>query len=379
MNLHLPAICIYRSDILPLSETFIPAQVEALRRYRPVYLGCRKVLGIELPKDKTRVISKGGAAGRVRELAFKLTAGAVPNTGIAALQPKLVHAHFGTDAVDVLRLVKQMRVPLLFTAHGSDFTERDEEHMRTRKGARFVRRRDWLAQDASRAIAISRYVANAMVARGIPERKIVVHYIGVDTRTFTPGPGGVTTPLVLFVGRLIEKKGCEYAIRAVAEVQEAVPGVELVVIGDGPLRAELEVLAARCLRRYSFIGGQSNAVVCDWMRRAAVFCTPSITEGLGIVFLEAQAMGIPVVSFASGGIPEAVAHGVTGLLAPERDIPALASNLLRLLTDRPMRQCFSEAAVRHVRENFDLQKQTALLEDVYDDVIRDYTSTHSHD
>ena len=91
-----------------------------------------------------------------------------------------------------------------------------------------------------------------------------------------------------------------------------------------------------------------------------------------MVFAEAQAMGLPVVSFATGGIPEAVIHGETGLLAPEKDTEQLAKHLLRLLEDTELRQQFAQAGQAHVAANFDLQRNTRQLERIYDEVVAQY-------
>jgi glycosyltransferase involved in cell wall biosynthesis len=88
-----------------------------------------------------------------------------------------------------------------------------------------------------------------------------------------------------------------------------------------------------------------------------------------MVFAEAQAMGLPVASFATGGIPEAVAHRETGLLASERDIGALARNITMLLSNPSMWQRFSEAGRRRACELFDIRRQTAVLEDLYRAVL----------
>jgi glycosyltransferase involved in cell wall biosynthesis len=112
------------------------------------------------------------------------------------------------------------------------------------------------------------------------------------------------------------------------------------------------------------------------MKRSAVFCVPSrkmstgAEEGFGLVFAEAQAAGLPVVSYANGGIPEAVAHGETGLLAADGDRRQLATNLAALLTDRPRQSAFSQAASTRARRLFNLPERTAELEKVYMDVVR---------
>ena len=150
---------------------------------------------------------------------------------------------------------------------------------------------------------------------------------------------------------------------------------ELIIIGDGPLRPSLEALAKDKLRRYRFLGRQSPEQIRDWLRRARLFSVPSVeagsgdSEGFGIVFIEAQSMGVPVVSFRHGGIPEAVAHGVTGLLSDERDWRGLAANLAALCQDEARWQQMSTAARVRVVEKFDLVRQTQTLERLYEETI----------
>jgi glycosyltransferase involved in cell wall biosynthesis len=112
------------------------------------------------------------------------------------------------------------------------------------------------------------------------------------------------------------------------------------------------------------------------LRQASVFCAPSVEaangdcEGLGMVFIEAAAMGVPVVSTRHGGIPEAVRDGKTGLLVPERDAPSLAAAIGRLLRDASFRQQLSVEGQRFVQKQFDLSNQTSELEALYDEVVQ---------
>jgi glycosyltransferase involved in cell wall biosynthesis len=166
-----------------------------------------------------------------------------------------------------------------------------------------------------------------------------------------------------------------------AEVQQQHSGVRLVVIGDGVLRPELEQFARKLNCNAEFLGVQPPPMVRSWMNRARIFCTPSVTarsgnvETFGIVFIEAQAMELPVVSTNSGGIPEAVEDGVTGLLAPERDHRTLASHLHMLLSDDILWQRFAQAGYERVCRNFNLRTQTAILEFKYEQVIERWLAT----
>jgi glycosyltransferase involved in cell wall biosynthesis len=111
------------------------------------------------------------------------------------------------------------------------------------------------------------------------------------------------------------------------------------------------------------------------MNRASVFCVPSTTakngdqEGFGLVFTEAQAMGLPVVSFASAGVPEAVSDGATGFLVPERDEEGLARNITMLCSDKQVWQRCSAAGIARVRSQFNLRKQTGMLEEIYASIV----------
>ena len=367
---------IYRDELLDGSETFILSQGESLNAFRAVYLGTQRVPGLELPEDRCVLF----AAGRYRRwigARLKLTTSDLAR--LRALRPELVHAHFGMDADIAMPIARSLGIPLVVTFHGWDATVRDEVFRRRSIALnRWVRRRPDLARTAARVVCISEFVRRRVHEKGFSPDRTMVHYIGIDLRKFVPDSTLERRPVVLFAGRLVEEKGCEYLIRAMETVQTKVKDVELVVIGDGHLRKQLERQARSSLRSYRFTSWCSPAVVRDWMNKASVFSTPSIvakagdTETFGMVFAEAQAMGLPVASFAVGGIPEAVEHGVTGLLAPERDTDALANNIVTLLTDGSMWRRFSTAGQERVKRLFDLAKQTAKLEQIYDEVIQEH-------
>lgn len=268
----------------------------------------------------------------------------------------------------------------MVTFHGYDATWNTPAWTAVRSRGDFfrtllLRKRDHALVTANQLVAVSGFIRDQLLLRGAAADKIVMHYIGIDRQHFYPHTDRIRQPVVLFVGRLVEKKGGDYLVRAMAAVQRRLPAVQLVVIGDGALRSHLQTLADHCSVRAQFLGKQSPEQVRHWMNQAQVFCGPSIVarsgdaEGFGMVFAEAQAMGLPVVSFATGGIPEAVIHGETGLLAPEKDTEQLAKNLMRLLEDADLRQRFARAGQAHVAANFDLKKNTQQLETIYDRVI----------
>lgn len=367
-------MAVFRSELLRSTETYVRNQGEAVQRYRSHYVGLRRVEGLELPEDRTLVLNTGDRLGRAREALFERF-GVSPtlDRAVRALRPAVVHAHLGYDGVTALPLVRRLGVPLVTTFHGSDATVNDEELLRLGGVYRaYVHRRDALKRHGRLFIAVSEFVRGRMIERGWPDERIAVHYIGVDTECLRPDPAVVREPIVFFAGRLMEVKGVTHLIVAMRAVQARVPEAELVVAGRGKLRQQLERQASEAGVRARFLGVASPAEVRAWMNRARVFCLSSVTaatghtEALSTVAMEAQAMGLPVVAFHSGGTAEAVVDGETGLLVRERDEVGLAERITALLTEPPLWTRLSAAGMERVRARFDLRRQTALLEELYD-------------
>jgi glycosyltransferase involved in cell wall biosynthesis len=256
---------------------------------------------------------------------------------------------------------------------------KDEYLASNHDGRIYLRRRDKLWQQAAKFVPTSQYIRDRAVAAGFPADKMEVVYSGLDISRFEYRDEPRNPNLVLFVGRLVEKKGGSYLLKAVARVAETHPEVELVIIGDGPLRESLEAEAKSLRLNCRFLGRlmhpEPGNSVHDWMRRARVFCAPSVeasdgnTEGVPFVFVESMALGLPSVSFDHAGIKEAVLDGETGLLAPERDLETLSSYLLRMLEDNPFWEKCSARGKVWVRERFDLNVLTKQLEGLYSAVI----------
>jgi colanic acid/amylovoran biosynthesis glycosyltransferase len=369
-------IVIFRIELLPRSETFIAAQAAAMQRYEPYFVGWRRVAGLELPEEASWTADSGQQWGRLKELRFRYFGSTVGEIAqLRTRSPRLVYAHFALDGYAAMRLARRLGVPLVTALHGYDVTMSDETLGATRLGREYLKGRASLQKECSLFLACSEYVRARALERGYPADRTIVHSIGVDVQRFAPPTTQSREAVVLFVGRLVEKKGCVHLIEAMSEVQRRSADVELVVIGDGPLRSYCEALAARLKVRCRFLGAQSSAVVQEWMAHATVFCVPSVVatsgdaEGFGIVFLEAQAMGLPVVSTRSGGIPEAVEDERTGLLVAEGDPRALAAAILRLIRDEDLWQRFSLAGRRRVLEQFDLMRQTHHLEKLFDRLL----------
>ena len=364
----MPNVLIFKETLLPPSETFILAQMGALTRFSPYLVGLELVKrGLPLDKPPLLLSRRASTTADLRAKVYRRTGFApVFHRGLRNLRPELIHAHFASGGKTLLPLHKALRLPLIVTLHGGSDVPIQKPQMGTYRE---------LAKRADLFLCVSDFIRRQAIDAGYPPDKLLVHYIGIDRSLFFPPVTAADNDSVLFVGRLVEMKGCEYLLRAMQKVQTIRPSTELNIIGDGPLRSSLERLAAELRVRCKFMGVQSATTIRQLLQKSRLFSLPSVTtadghvEGLGIVLIEAQAMGVPVVSTLHAGIPEAVADGLTGTLVPERDSDMLAVAILRLLEDRGLWQRFHLATQGHIDRQFDLRKQTALLEDIYAEQI----------
>jgi glycosyltransferase involved in cell wall biosynthesis len=372
---------IYRNVLLPLSETFVFAQAGALRGFDAKYVGLKPVPdGLPVQNRSIVLTPDDSWTSKLRRYVFMFSGyGPAFLKRLKAEKPELIHAHFSLDGSFALPLASALNVPLVCSLHGYDVTTRDEFIAKSLPGRIYLRRRKLLWKRVSKFVPTSQYIRDRAVAAGFPAEKMEVVYSGLDLKKFSVSDEPRNRNLILYVGRLVEKKGGPYLLKAVAKVAQTNPDVELMIIGDGPLRESMEQEAKELNLNCRFMGKLMNPEpgnsVHDWMRRARVFCGPSVeasdgnTEGVPFVFVESHALGLPAVSFDHAGIKEAVIHGETGLLAPERDIDTLAEYLLRMLNDDAFWQRCSDRGRSWVWERFDLNTLTRQLENLYSSVI----------
>ena len=375
-------VLVYKEDLLYLSETFIRGQVLSYARWNAVLVGKRRVPGLALDGLDLRLLEAEGD-GEARSICARILRRLnLPHPRIVrALRNEtatLVHAHFGPEGVEIWPAVRSLQLPLIVTLHGYDITVHRAVWERDNAGsckAYYPRRLIAMAKSPRvHFVAVSKAIKQAAIEYGIPASRISVQYIGIDVSHFEPAglPVRDRPPRVLFVGRLVEKKGVTFLIEAFAHVRLRVPSAQLVIVGDGPLRSELEALAARLSVPATFAGAMDGQEIKRQLDEVRVFCLPSVTaengdaEGLGLVLLEAQACGVPVVTSARGGATEGMVHGETGLSFVEKDVDALSQHLITLLSDDECAARMSASARRFARENFDLQRCTRSLEGLYD-------------
>lgn len=373
----------FRSHLLPRSETFIRDQVVACTSWQAVLVGfVRAPDGLPIDDLNLRLLdgSRPALLGKIHR-ALLADFAATRRSFVATCRteaPDLLHVHFGTDAVMFWPTLRRLTSPLLVTLHGQDITIHREawERNRLRFSKRLYPRRLAAMAENPRVhfVAVSEDIRQAAIRYGIAAERITVRHIGIDLSRFRfSGPAiADRPPRIVFVGRLVEKKGVEYLIRAFARVSQQVAGAQLAILGGGPLAGSLRALAAELGAKVEFLGGVDRTEVSRQLAKARVLCLPSVTaangdaEGMGMVILEAQACGLPVVTSARGGKTEAIVDGRTGFAFPERDVDLLTEHLSRLLLDDDLATAMSAAAIPHVAAHFDIRDCTRKLEQFYD-------------
>ncbi len=257
---------------------------------------------------------------------------------------------------------KVLGIPVILYVHGEEITTRFS-------AGSFGRRRQHYLQSADGIVSVSRFTQKALVEQmGVRPERIWLIENGVDTRRFSPGPDDTAfrskfglghKRLVVAVGRLVPRKGFDKTIAAWASVRAAHPDAQLVIVGDGPQRAELQALAeaSGAADGITLTGAVSDAELLAAYRSASLFVMPNRTmpdgdtEGFGLVFLEANACGRAVIGGRAGGAVEAVRDGESGLLVNGESVDEIAGAIKRILGDDALRARLEAGALRHAQAN----------------------------
>lgn len=274
----------------------------------------------------------------------------------------LVHAHWiipqGIVAVAA-------GIPFVVTSHGGDLF--------ALKGRVLGALKRWVLNRASLITVVSTPMREECLRMGVDEGKIRVLPMGVDTTSlFTPPPADKPRSGLLYVGRLVEKKGVSVLINALAGVKRAGVDCRLTIVGDGPDRSELQQLAERLgvSELINWLGALSNKSLPAIYRSAEVFILPSIIsrdgdqEGLGLVTVEAMACGCPVIASSLPAVKDVVEHGTNGLLVPPGDVDALADAICKLVRDGKFRNTLADSALS-TASRFDWKTTCAKYEQMF--------------
>lgn len=273
---------------------------------------------------------------------------------LAHRRPDVLHAHFATEPTRVARAIAgDLGVPFSFTAHGYDVYRKPPADLADRLRA------------AGAVVTVSHANVDHLVATaGADPARLTVVPCGVDLDEFRPAPALVEPATIVCVARLRPVKNLGVLIDACHHLAMQGVAARAVLIGEGPSLAALEAHRARLGldgRHVTFFGAADQSTVRDWWQRATVGVLTSLSEGMPVSLMEAAACGVPVVAPAVGGVPELVAHGVTGLVTAVDDAAAIAAGLRRVLTDPVLRAAMSTAARARAEARFSLAHQVDTL------------------
>jgi glycosyltransferase involved in cell wall biosynthesis len=366
-------VLVFKADYLNLSETFISDHLRSLKRYEPL-VACRT----DMPAaHRIAVKPMRVANGWFEDITYRLL-GHTKTFGnyLKAQQPDLVHAHFLTDAVKILPQMERNTLPFVVTAHGFDATVYDKDLMRSGNGLLLLRRRKRLMARVTKILCVSDFIRDEMLKRGYPAAKLQVAHLGVDLSTLARREiKAAQAKGILYVGRLVEKKGTRFLIESYAKLpahlQQQHP---LTIIGDGPERAALEALAKDLNVAPVFMGPQPRSTVVDKLRAASIFVLPSIraangdAEGMPIAIMESLAIGVPVCIFDDQPLAQTLKARTAGVLAAAKDTTDLSAQMATVLANPAQADLISDNGRVLVEETFDLFKNTEQLEGIYDAV-----------
>jgi colanic acid/amylovoran biosynthesis glycosyltransferase len=284
----------------------------------------------------------------------------------------VLHAHFGPVANSFRFARAFCAAPLVVTFHGYDFSA-----VPRAEGTGVY---ESLFGVADAVTVNSDYTRQQVIALGCAPDRIHKLHVGVDVGQFPyqDRARGPAEPVrLLTVARLVEKKGIEYALQAVARLRQGHSNLQYGIVGDGPLLPALRELAAQLgLQQVTvFHGAKDSRFVQQRIAEADLFLLPSVTaadgdqEGTPVSLMEAQAAGLPVLATIHSGIPEVVLDGASGFLLPERDVAGLADRLCYLIEHPEVRRKMGVRGRQHIEEQFDLPKLNRDLVALYRQTI----------
>src|ERR1700737_81914 len=287
-------------------------------------------------------------------------------------RPSIIHAgDLYPPGVIAMALKKGLGIPYAVYCHGEEIPQLDKYRIQPR-----IRNKIYLNADA--VIANSEFTRRSLLRLGIPDHQIYKITPGVDSSKFKPLPAdsalknryGLEGKVVLLtVARLVPRKGHRLVLQALSKIASEIQQAHYLIVGEGPEEQALRELVKELglSERVTFAGHvpvhelPSIYNLCDVMVMANRQERDGDVEGFGIVFLEARAVGKPVIGGRTGGASEAIAEGATGFLVDPNNEDELAEILRRLLSDRGLRERLGSAGVRRVRSEFNWRTRAESL------------------
>lgn len=289
-------------------------------------------------------------------------------------QYDIVHCHFGTAGIlaAILKEAGVINGKVVTVFHGYDvtkFVQASAENVYER-----------LFRSGDLFLPISERWKSEVIGLGCDPHRISVHRMGIDVNRFTfcprvPGENGEIN--LLTVARLVEKKGVEYGIRAVAGLVKDFPGIRYKIAGDGPLYEPLKKLIDELGLgdAIQLLGWKNQEQVLDLMQGSHILLAPSVTaqdgdqEGIPVVLMEAMALGLPVLSTRHSGIPELVQDGESGYVVEERNVGQLVQRLRELCENSERWAVMGTSGRRYVEDHYNIDTLNDKLVSRFESLI----------
>lgn len=279
----------------------------------------------------------------------------------------VVLAEYGMTAIGAAAVCKKLNIPLVVHFHGYDayLTELLNQH-------RCAYRR--IFDCASAIIAVSKHMRQQLITLGAPAEKIFYNPYGVDIDKFKQASVLTSSPVIVSVGRFVEKKAPYLTILAFEKVLKKIPEARLVMVGTGPLHDICTKLVEALHIGYAveLTGALAHDEVAALMQQARVFVQHSVlpasgdSEGTPVAILEAGAAGLPVISTRHAGISDVVLHGETGFLVDEGDINGMSDYLQKILRDPQLAMEIGQNAREYISKTFSMDRSIGELKNIFE-------------
>jgi len=372
-----PIIAHITHSYLPISATFIYSYITNIKKYESIIIA-REIQNLDLFPIQNLYCAPRFARYSLQWIHDKIFQKVLKRELFHEYimkkeKAKLIHAHFGPQGVQMIKAKRKLGLPLVTTFYGYDMS-------------RLTRKWRWrlaykrLFKEGDIFLVEGNHMKENLIRLGCPPQKINVHHIGVDVSKFIKRNLSMEDNkiIILFCGRLTEKKGLIYGLRAIKTLANISPNLEFRIIGDGELRPEIEnyIKEENIGDKVILLGYQPYHIFEKEVQKAHILLQPSITAqngdsegGAPVVLLEAQASGLVVVSTYHADIPEVVLDGKSGFLVKERDSKSIAKKIEYLIENPELRIEMGRIGRKHVEKNYNIYDQIRKLESIYNQLI----------
>ena len=363
----------YNSRYLPLTEVWIYNQLQQLSDFRIIFL-CRILQNVDLfPGTEVYALAEKSFIMQKLNLLFFKVFGYIPMFNRLSAESKLLHVHFGYNAIKLTGLKKKRNIPMICSLYGID------AHHFPYARKRNLSKMQGMFQVVDKVLVLGQYMKSQLINLGCPEDKIIVHHLGIhlDKIEFVQRTFEKSRPVrFLLASSFLEKRGVEISLEALTKLKNDVD-FTVDIIGDGPLKPRiLDIIKSGKLEEKVKMHGYQPyeffiklAYDCDVMLQASKTSASNDKEGTPMSLVDAMATGMPVVSTRHGDIPEIVVDGVTGFLAEEGSVAEFESAIRKMMERMDEISIFSRKSRLWIEENFDVEKQSNRLTRIYNNLI----------